>query len=273
MRRLVTGILVRLVRSPATLWFLRLRYRLDRKPVVPDSVTVVIVNWESLEFLRTSLEAIRRFSDPTVRVLVVDNASKDGSRAYLKSNAVDSIRLPVNIGHGAAIDIGCLVARSEYLVALDVDAFPISPGWLDAVIGPLNEGYTVAGAHIHRAYAHPCFLGIRQERFVNRRHSFRPHLPPLTDYLAEKPSIGSKWWDAGEAISLKEGHASVKYLPLTEVRGPGLLGSVFADTVYHNFYSTLSLRNHLEGPGPDDVRAAWDEAVGRFLATADDRTD
>lgn len=247
-----------LVQRPLRAWARATSFR-----QVPG-VTVVIVAWEALPFLRIGVDAVRRFSPDSVRVLVVDNGSKDGTGRWLRSRRdVSSLRLPANVGHGLALDLGFLVARTEYVVALDVDAFPFSDAWLDAVIGPLRRGARVSGAAFDREFAHPCFLAMRRLDFVSGAHSFVPR------YQGE---LGLDGWDVGERISMRE-RPSVALVPVTSVRGPGPIGTVYGDVVYHNFYGTRHLLERdadaavLDGAiRRADARAAWQEATTRWLA-------
>ncbi len=45
------------------------------------------------------------------------------------------VLLPLNVGHGPALDVGAANVRTERFVALDVDAFPVTPdqvAWMDS---------------------------------------------------------------------------------------------------------------------------------------------
>src|SRR5436305_1647746 len=84
-------------------WLMRTRTPSEYRP----GVTVMTVNWNSLPFLQFMLDAVRASSPLGTEVLVVDNASSDGSLAYLsRCDDVRQIRLPFNFGHGVALDIG-----------------------------------------------------------------------------------------------------------------------------------------------------------------------
>ena len=59
------------------------RLRLSAGRVRPGA-TMIIVNWNSVDFLKSTLDAVERYSPPvTTDILVVDNDSHDGSRATL----------------------------------------------------------------------------------------------------------------------------------------------------------------------------------------------
>lgn len=240
-----------------------IRLRLPGALGVRPGVTVVIVNWNGRPLLPDVLAAIERYSPERPEVILVDNASCDGSRAWLRTqrHRLRPVLLPRNIYHGAGMDLGFLLSRTEYVAALDVDAFPIREDWLEVLRLPLQGGVTVSGAQALRGYVHPCCLMMRLDRFVARRHTFQPH---VGDWRPER--LGVEEWDTGESISRREGDDHVALLPRTYARGPGHLGSVFGDIVYHNGASVRLLAgDRIEGIEMTDVQAAWSEAVAQYV--------
>jgi glycosyltransferase involved in cell wall biosynthesis len=240
---------------------LRLRARRRLHALRAGEVTVVTVNWDSRGFLEVLLRLVRRRSPPSVRILVVDNGSRDGSPELLaRTSDVATVKVPFNVGHELALDIGFLLAKTEYVVALDVDAFPLHDRWLDELLAPLAAGKEIAGARLNREYVHPCCLGMRTARFVERKHSFRAHYRPRSE---GSDASG----DVGEEISAAEA-GRLHFFDPTEQRGPGDVGTVFGGLVYHNFYSTRFrttpdpvLDVHV---GRADPAAAWEEALARY---------
>ena len=228
-----------------------------------SGTTIVIVNWNGCSLLPDVMAAIERYSRDRPEVIVVDNASSDGSQAWLRSqrHRLRPVLLPRNIYHGAGMDLGFLLSRTEHVVALDVDAFPIRDDWLEVLRAPLNEGATVSGACALRNYVHPCCLMMRLDRFVTRRHTFQPH---VGEWRPER--LGVEEWDTGESISRREGDDHLALLPRTHARGPGHLGSVFGDVVFHNGASVRLLAgDQVEGIEMSDVRASWSEAVASYV--------
>lgn len=223
-------------------------------------VTVVTVTWNSRRHLAVLLDLVRRRSPPGTRIIVVDNASRDGTSSIVHGPDVRHVRFPVNVGHELALDIGFLLVRTEYVVALDVDAFPLHDRWLAELVAALEPPAEVAGARLNREYVHPCCLAMRTVRFVERGHSFRSRYVPRS---AGRDASG----DVGESISAAE-PGRTRFFEVTSQRGPGDVGTVFGDLVYHNFYATrfraTSDRLLDEHVTDDAAAAAWDEAVRRY---------
>ena len=97
------------------------------------SLDIIIVNWNAGQQLRDCLESIvsaRRDGFSLGQVVVVDNASSDGSLEGLDSLPLplDIIRNPINRGFGAACNQGAALCDGDYLLFLnpDIRLFPDS---------------------------------------------------------------------------------------------------------------------------------------------------
>lgn len=98
-------------------------------------LAVLIVNWNAGPLLARCLEALARQERRADRIVVVDNASTDGSleeaQPYL--DAVDVIRLTTNRGFAGGNNVAAAAATDcELLALLNPDAFA-APGWLAAL--------------------------------------------------------------------------------------------------------------------------------------------
>jgi len=87
-------------------------------------LTISIVTYNSLDFLKDCLKSI--FKNPPsskYRVVVVDNASEDGTAEFLKKNypEVSLIKNSENIGFAAANNKAIKESYSEYIVLLNSD--------------------------------------------------------------------------------------------------------------------------------------------------------
>jgi len=89
------------------------------------SVDIVIVNWNSGELLRHCLESLTRI-DRTgfelARIIVVDNASSDGSANIDSSLMTDLVRNTENHGFGRACNQGAALGRADLILLLNPDA-------------------------------------------------------------------------------------------------------------------------------------------------------
>lgn len=97
----------------------------------PD-VSVIIVSFNTCDLMRRCLDTLRERSEGvTTEVIVVDNASTDGSPDMVERDYPDVrlIRSDVNLGFGPANNRGIEVARGRYYLLLNSDAFP-EPGAL-----------------------------------------------------------------------------------------------------------------------------------------------
>ena len=201
--------------------------------------TVVTVNWNSLAFLRLTVDAIRVSSPADTEIIVFDNGSSDGSLEYLQSRRdVRTMHSPVNLGHGVAVDLAVASVDTEFVIVLDVDAFPISARWMSDGLAALDAGAQVAGARMHRNFVHPCFLVTRTPVLHRYGLTFRP-----VGSLSKLDSEAPLFLDVGEALSQRMivkfgGGQALHFFEITSLRGPGGTGAVFGDLVYHNQFAT-----------------------------------
>lgn len=84
-------------------------------------VDVVIVTFNSATNVAESVAAVRRW--PRVAtVVVVDNASTDGSTNVADACADVVVRLPANVGFGSAQNVGMAQTTAPFVLALNPDA-------------------------------------------------------------------------------------------------------------------------------------------------------
>jgi len=100
------------------------------------SIAVVIVNYNGGEYLRGCLDSVMRQTLKPKRVLVMDNASTDGSVDACETDFpdVEFHRMGANLGFARANNSAAeRCADCDWLVLLNPDAFA-TPGWLAALI-------------------------------------------------------------------------------------------------------------------------------------------
>jgi GT2 family glycosyltransferase len=102
------------------------------------STTVLVVTWRARDFLADCLTGLRA-QTAAHRLLVVDNASDDGTAAVLAGFPEATVlRLDRNRGFAGGVAAGLAAVSTPYVALLNDDAVP-APGWLAALeagLGP-----------------------------------------------------------------------------------------------------------------------------------------
>ncbi|HEY3260196.1 MAG TPA: glycosyltransferase family 2 protein [Pseudonocardiaceae bacterium] len=108
--------------------------------------TVVVVTWRGRELVGACLDALMAQSAPH-DVLVVDNASDDGTAAVLAAHPSRPrvLRLPQNRGYAGGLAAALPLVDTPYLAWLNDDAQP-APDWLAELEAVLDAEPTVAAA-------------------------------------------------------------------------------------------------------------------------------
>lgn len=89
-------------------------------------VSVVIPTYNAERYIEGCIESIRSQTYPNIEILIVDDASTDGTVAVIKRVASEEIRirlieLPVNSGTLAARKAGVLASTGDYVTLVDQD--------------------------------------------------------------------------------------------------------------------------------------------------------
>lgn len=98
----------------------------------PDTVAVIIVNYNGGELLQTCIDHLRHQTHAPSEILIVDNNSSDGSVDRLDLQGLPNsrlIRLDDNVGFARANNIAAKEATSEWLALLNPDT-EAEPDWL-----------------------------------------------------------------------------------------------------------------------------------------------
>ena len=90
----------------------------------PIQVSIIIVNYNVRDFIMHALQSIKRaLNNISNEIIVVDNASVDGSVEVIKRNFPNVILIEnaKNIGFAAANNIALRQARGIYLLLINPD--------------------------------------------------------------------------------------------------------------------------------------------------------
>ena len=139
----------------------------------PPLVTAGVLSFNRREDLRVTLEKLLLDEYPNLEILLLDNASTDGTRTMLESEFAprNDPRLRIlyagtNTGVGARNTI-FREARGSYLFSLDDDSYPSTPGLVTATVHIMERDATLAAlccACIHPETGYDETRGI--ERFA-----------------------------------------------------------------------------------------------------------
>lgn len=101
---------------------------------MPDAFSVVIPNWNGLRFLADCLNALREQTLADIEVILVDNASTDGSQDFVRSEfpEIRLIELDENRGFTGACNAGMEAAKGAYIALLNNDT-EVASDWAEQV--------------------------------------------------------------------------------------------------------------------------------------------
>jgi len=95
------------------------------------SVSVIVLNWNGGKFISTCIQSVLDQTYREIELVVVDNASTDGSVDLIKRNFphIRLIENPTNLGFSKAINQGIKVSSSSYVMPLNFDVI-LSPNFV-----------------------------------------------------------------------------------------------------------------------------------------------
>jgi GT2 family glycosyltransferase/predicted Zn-dependent protease len=141
---------------PAESWFM------DAPPVGDELASIIIPCCNQLDFTKLCLESVLANTRAPYELIIVDNASTDGTREYLEEFQLRPgpkrtvvIHNEENRGFPASCNQGLAVAQGDYLVLLNNDTV-VTEGWLDGLIAwSLNDWPSVGLVGAMSNYAPP----------------------------------------------------------------------------------------------------------------------
>jgi hypothetical protein len=108
----------------------------DESP--PPLISVIIVNYNGKKFLSNCLDSIFRQTYFPFEVIMVDNASHDGSIEYVQQNFPD-VKLftqSTNLGFAGGTNAGIREANGEIILTLNNDTI-VNPDFIDELAKPM----------------------------------------------------------------------------------------------------------------------------------------
>lgn len=159
--------------------------------------SIIIIAWNNKEHLAVCLSRLLRQIKSDIEIILVDNGSTDGlDLDHIPSSPDVSLRIErfsSNLGFAAANNIGARLARSEWIILLNADAYP-EPNWLKNLLraAEQNPEYNFFSSR-QIQYHNPTLLdgagdeyhasGLAWRRFYNR---------PIAGYgLSQEETFGA----------------------------------------------------------------------------------
>ena len=83
--------------------------------MVKDLVSIIIVNWNGLEYLKSCLNSLFKINYKKIEIIIVDNGSEDGSYEFIRQKypKIIVIRNSQNLGFSRANNQGIKKSKGE----------------------------------------------------------------------------------------------------------------------------------------------------------------
>lgn len=103
-------------------------------------VTIIIPNYNGKHFLKPCLDSLEHQTFRNFKVLVVDNASTDGSLDYMKEHypKVEVIALDQNYGFDRAVNTGIRHSDTPYVLLLNNDT-TVDPDYIEEMVRAIRR--------------------------------------------------------------------------------------------------------------------------------------
>ena len=115
-------------------------------------VLLIVVNWNGRAYLEGCLSSLLALDYADFSVVVVDNASTDGSPDFVQERfpEVELIRSPQNLGYGGGANLALRTCLAEVAVVLNTD-ISVPPDWLARLVEPLmgDPAIGIAGSKLY----------------------------------------------------------------------------------------------------------------------------
>ena len=108
-------------------------------------VSVIVLNWNGAPHLAACLDSVQRLTYPERELMVVDNASTDGSAALIPPEFV-RIDNPVNLGYAGGNNVGIRRATGAYVLLVNNDTV-LDPGLIEPLVAAAEADPAVAAVN------------------------------------------------------------------------------------------------------------------------------
>lgn len=106
------------------------------------SVDIVVITWNSLEYLKICLDSITRYTtDIPYSLIIVDNGSKDGTADFLGRFRHKNVQIKKNkhnLGYPKALLQGYNISGTKLICLMNDDVI-VSPNWLSGLVKVMEK--------------------------------------------------------------------------------------------------------------------------------------
>lgn len=128
-----------------------------------SKVTIVIPNYNGIKYIRGCMDSLRRQKEEGAAfdIVVVDNASKDGSLEILREEYPEAevIALETNTGFCHAVNVGIRASQTPYVILLNNDTV-VKPGYVAALLNTMEKDERMFSAS-------PMMLSMQDENIID----------------------------------------------------------------------------------------------------------
>jgi len=157
-----------------------------KKDILPI-VSVIILNWNKLDYLKQCIEnAVKNTDYPDYEIIIWDNASTEaGTKEYLSSLSHKVIISPVNLGFAKGNNEAVKHATGEYLLLLNNDTIP-KRDWLTPMVRLMldNKGCGIVGSKLLYPDGTIQHIGVYMDFKGRRKHYFKKYPPDIPEASA-----------------------------------------------------------------------------------------
>jgi GT2 family glycosyltransferase len=106
-----------------------------------EGTSIIIPTYNKVQYLVECIESLREHTEVPHEIIVIDNASRDGTAEYLKKQRHSRLRYRinrVNTGFAPAVNQGMMMARGTTIALLNNDTV-VTPRWLSNMLACLRS--------------------------------------------------------------------------------------------------------------------------------------
>jgi len=178
---------------------------------IKPKVAVVILNWNGLKYLSQFLPGVIQSSYPNLEIVVGDNASSDGSVAFLRAQfpTVTIVENDANYGFTGGYNRVLEHIDADYYILLNSD-IEVTDGWIEPVIALMETDEAIAAAapkiksfaqqdHFEHAGAAGGFIDYLGYPFCRGRIFYE-----LEEDHGQYNQSGEVFWASGAALFIRK---------------------------------------------------------------------